>query len=507
MRSRFYQYPITPILASLMPLAYLASANLSQISASDVARLLVVLSGASIIFTLLAFLIVRDWPKAALATSLVILLVLSYGQIYRGFESIHFILGRHRLLLPVYGVAIVGLVYLILRSKRDLLPAVGVANVILLVLFLYSAVPVGIQFAKDAQSTTHRKAQIKQMVASGQSNLKPDVYFIVLDMYAREDVINEKYGYDNSGFLKQLEQMGFSVIECSQSNYPQTMYSLVSTLNMEYLTDVSSVNKDTVLPTDIPINHEEMVNSKTRVMLEKRGYKTVGFETGFGFSEINDADVYYSLDNATGELNNFETLFLNTTVYLAYTDYKITHTTQEDVNWEEYDESAEYHYRVRTNAIRNLENIQTVAGPKFVVLHLPVPHGPFVFNPDGTFAGNAVPEVPGYVNQLKFINQKMISIFSKIIAESDIPPVIILESDHGIDPKNPDYRMKNLMAYFGPQDMMAKLYPTITPVNSFRVMFDSLFGENLPLLPDYSFYSPEVVEFNPVYSPSSCPKK
>ena len=57
--------------------------------------------------------------------------------------------------------------------------------------------------------------------------------------------------------------------------------------------------------------------------------------------------------------------------------------------------SAEYHYRVRTNAIRSLENIQSVTGPKFVILHLPVPHGPFVFNPDGTFAGNAVPEDPG----------------------------------------------------------------------------------------------------------------
>ena len=341
----------------------------------------------------------------------------------------------------------------------------------------------------------------------GIPSLKPDVYFIVLDMYARADVLEDKYKFDNSDFLSQLEQMGFSVIECSQSNYPQTMYSLISTLNMEYLTDVSNVDETTVLPTDIALTREEMVNSQARVMLEKRGYKTVGFETGYGFSELNDADVYYSLDNATGELSNFETLFLNTTMYLAYTDYQITHQVQEDINWEEYDESAEYHYRVRTNALRSLENIQSVPGPKFVVLHLPVPHGPFVFNPDGSYAGNSVPEDPGYINQVKYINQKMLSIFEKIISGSEIPPVIILESDHGIDPKKPEYRMKNLLALYGPAEMQAQLYKTMTPVNSFRVMFDTVFGEDFPLLPDYSFYSQETVKYPMVFSPSTCPMK
>ena len=33
------------------------------------------------------------------------------------------------------------------------------------------------------------------------------------------------------------------------------------------------------------------------------------------------------------------------------------------------------------------------------------------------------------------------------------------------------------------------LYPTITPINSFRVVFNSYFGTNYPLLEDQSYYA------------------
>ena len=35
-----------------------------------------------------------------------------------------------------------------------------------------------------------------------------------------------------------------------------------------------------------------------------------------------------------------------------------------------------------------------------------------------------------------------------------------------------------------------KLYPTITPVNTFRLIFDTYFGGKYDMLPDISYFSP-----------------
>jgi len=50
--------------------------------------------------------------------------------------------------------------------------------------------------------------------------------------------------------------------------------------------------------------------------------------------------------------------------------------------------------------------------------------------------------------------------------------------------------MRILNAYRFPGDNKSTLYPTITPVNSFRVLFNDYFGAGLPLLKDQSWCSP-----------------
>ena len=67
---------------------------------------------------------------------------------------------------------------------------------------------------------------------------KPDIYYIILDAYARADVMQDFYGYDNSHFVEQLTDLGFYVAPCSQSNYAWTGLSLTSSLNMNYLQEL-----------------------------------------------------------------------------------------------------------------------------------------------------------------------------------------------------------------------------------------------------------------------------
>jgi hypothetical protein len=43
------------------------------------------------------------------------------------------------------------------------------------------------------------------------------------------------------------------------------------------------------------------------------------------------------------------------------------------------------------------------------------------------------------------------------------------------------------MAYYLPGSGKSKLYPSMTPVNSFRLIFDEYFGANYPLLQDKTY--------------------
>ena len=135
--------------------------------------------------------------------------------------------------------------------------------------------------------------------------------------------------------------------------------------------------------------------------------------------------------------------------------------------------------------------------------HIDIPHPPFVFGPNGEtytrsedMPGHDIPESDTtaweanqeklYIDQVLFINKQILPIIDEILAESQTPPVIILQGDHGTDGQN---RMAIFSSYYVPDDMRSQLYPAISPVNTFRLLFDSLFGTAYGLLPDVSYYS------------------
>ena len=71
--------------------------------------------------------------------------------------------------------------------------------------------------------------------AQASKSAGPDIYFIVLDGYARADVLAKYYGFDNGPFLEGLRQRGFQVSDASRSNYNWTFLSLGSSLNLDYI--------------------------------------------------------------------------------------------------------------------------------------------------------------------------------------------------------------------------------------------------------------------------------
>jgi hypothetical protein len=90
------------------------------------------------------------------------------------------------------------------------------------------------------------------------------------------------------------------------------------------------------------------------------------------------------------------------------------------------------------------------------------------------------------------MNDQIKLLVEHLLKNSPSRPVIILQGDHGGGYlsgwlKERD-RFGILNAYYVPDDCRRELYESITPVNTFRLLLNSCFGEELEKLPDNSFF-------------------
>jgi hypothetical protein len=151
---------------------------------------------------------------------------------------------------------------------------------------------------------------------------------------------------------------------------------------------------------------------------------------------------------------------------------------------------------------------------------LVLPHPPFVFGPNGEEVniGTNIEEMDdvafcedevmraGFHDQTLYTNRRIVPILRSIIQESPVPPVIILESDHGpTGYGGAQNRLANFMAYYFPaKDASHLAYSSITPVNSFRLVFNTYFGGNYPLVEDISYFSPYTGDLDYEIIPNTC---
>jgi hypothetical protein len=156
-----------------------------------------------------------------------------------------------------------------------------------------------------------------------------------------------------------------------------------------------------------------------------------------------------------------------------------------------------FHVNSQNFILEQLPQISKDPDPTFTFVHLLIPHVPFVFSKDGnivtdplfyngklSWPGDDEHLKLGYANQVEYIDRKIVEIVKTILAQSKTPPIIIIHGDHGLLDTN---RTEILNAYYLPGDGSLSLYPGITPVNSFRVIFNSYFGTDYPILPDISY--------------------
>jgi hypothetical protein len=147
-------------------------------------------------------------------------------------------------------------------------------------------------------------------------------------------------------------------------------------------------------------------------------------------------------------------------------------------------------YRRQTlYTLEHLKRIPEMKGPKFVVAHICCPHTPFVFGPGGEDIPFQdwwnVSDKQFYRGQYIFISTEIEKVIDALLKKSEIPPIIILQSDHGTRSGYPvgDYEWQKILnAMYLPGMDYGELSDSISPVNTFRLVLNHYFGTDYPLL-------------------------
>jgi hypothetical protein len=233
--------------------------------------------------------------------------------------------------------------------------------------------------------------------------------------------------------------------------------------------------------------------SLVRQSLEELGYTMVAFETGYYWTQVEDAGVYISPESSMASLltissglNDFEALLIRNSAGLILVDGA---TVLPGFVRSTLDHPLEIHRQRILFTLDQLGKLGKMSGPKFVFAHIVSPHKPFVFGPNGESVQQDENPLKGYRDQVAYLNARMIPLLQQIISDSASPPVIIIQGDHGGVETNTEDRLAILNAYYLPDNGSQQLYESITPVNTFRLIFDTYFGGNYELLDDISYFS------------------
>ena len=475
-------FPVYPILLGLIWVIATYVGNKSILpSASVMVTPLLVVTGCIAAVGLITQLFVKDWGKSAMVASSFFLFTVFHGYI-RDYTHTDGMAAA-----PIWLVLMLASIFIVLKITRPTgrLHLTVVSNVLCISILLvctYSAF-----FTKSEVAT--KEYDYTPEVVNSIHNPTPDVYYIIPDTYASFSVLENYLDYDNSEFYDYLVDKGFDVVYDSKTNYHHTILSVSSVLNMRYWTDEELGSEAA------RYLGNRMYQNPVADTFKEAGYTYVHIGSWWGFtSSNNQADI----TKEYSKLKEFPFALYRGTIWYDLADFL-------------FDMGGNHILReAHLGQFDSLVEVSKMPEKTFTFCHLITPHPPFLFDAEGNnTSGWMLPPDEWremYLDQLTFITTKLEETIGTILSNSDVTPIIILAADEGyagtdwqeywtsrgglktVVEDRPDLvfkRQGNLFAILNPYK--GELEVPISPVNTFKYVFNSLFDSNLDYLPDKYF--------------------
>jgi len=476
---------VHPILFALFPLIFIFGNNTGFISINDLFVPVILILGIVGIIWLILKITVKSSAKTSLVLSFGLIIFFFYGHFHNLLNDLSGEHIRNLFLIPVYLLIFTVVIFVLSRINSDLKNITKIINGIAITIIVMSSVNILMELSFDSSLEEFSNDNINSQL---NSNLygTPDVYYIILDAYAGHESLKKHYNFDNSNFLNELKKRDFTIVDNSRSNYAWSYLSLGSSLNMvhhNFDQNLGSKNYD--------LAYDMISKNQVGINFKELGYETINFNSGWG---------------PTRDLIDFDATFCKNTkfssdseLFVSILDYSIIKPIYSQFLADDK----------RDRILCQFEKLGQIneiyEKPVFVFNHFMIPHKPFIFGSNGEPL-TPVSLEPGqvetsfrnhnYIEQLQFANKKIIQSIDKILLNSKTVPIIILQSDHGSefpDSANEKNQIREKMANFNsyllPSGGEKILYDEITPVNSFRVIFNYYFNGDYVLLDDKSYWS------------------
>jgi hypothetical protein len=485
---RFHAVVLALLLFPLWPLLNFANHNREQLDADGFKIVALTFAAASTVaIAALGILDLvtrrRQRVGAGAATAMFVLLFFGYTEVHHGIVALFSSLGLARgenyvYLLVVVAVSVAAYRFIRSRSALALLLAFGVIANLLPALQL-------IGFALTSFTRGSAAPAVDQGLDDFDLVDRLNVYHIVLDGYARQDSLVRTVGYNNESFLEALEQRRFYVARNSYANYPTTFLSISSTVSMDYL----ATEKTPPFRERGRFYDAIQGNNPASHTLRKHGYRFVYLGSAWwdGSKCASDVDLCLSTSRAVRQ------------ALLSMTP--LTRFVREAGR------------SVVADIGARLDEISG-AQPVYLFAHTLMPHPPRTFTSnceqistlttsgDDTATLTFWGDKNGYIRDLECTNNQVLALVDDIL-ERDPSAVILVHGDHGtgfdvdwslaIDAwpdRQIEERFAILMSIRLPEPCKSHLYPSLSPVNLYRVVFACLARVEPQLAPDILYVSP-----------------
>jgi hypothetical protein len=463
---------IHPFIFAIFPVLHLYSLNYYVYPPNVIVKPLIIIIPLTGVLLFLFNRIIKNYYKSGVVLSAFYLWFFSYDSIRSYLEITDLVFFRHRYLLVLYLILIVGIILLICKIRIDFEKLTKFLNIVSIFISLSIVFNFVLLYNQKKTDIVQEYTATINSQRILQKNNFPDIYYIILDAYTGARSLKEILGFDNSQFINSLQEKGFFIALSSHSNYAWTPFCIASTLNMEYL------------PIEMEKSDPSIFSLKKGIMFPKAisENKVVTFLKSIGYDYI-DLSIW---NGKHREIEFSEGLIRKTVLSVPYVLHYLNVLLAR---------------KYILDSINALEMLQETKKPTFIYAHIMIPHPPFAFDKDGRKTLFFAKVKEGYLDQILYVNKRIMKIIDGILMKSKTKPIIIIQGDHGINGMTDEYgervsyeksvklRMNILNAYYLPDNGEKQLYDSISPVNSFRVILNKYFNTDYKLLPDRSYFS------------------
>lgn len=483
-----------PYFYSLFAILFLYSHNIDQIEIVEIMAATVCVIFILAILIMVVDVVIKNREKTAILAFAFVIIFFSHGHVFDliwGWEIGGILVGRNLYLLIFWIFLFCSVCIFVFLGKGSLKQANKIITVFTVVLLIVTSFNIGKHYIKNVLNKTGTSSAVEADQQNGRISAatQPDIYYLILDGYTSPRNLSTYYKFDDGAFVHYLQKKKFHVMEDGHSNYTTTFLSLLSSLNMKYMnTYFERYDADPRMPRQLAQMFEK---NAVADFLKSKGYKIVHFSSGYSSTNYNK---YADWNIYCGRLNEFNRMLIHTSL-LRLVEDRIS--------------GNDSRHRILCT-FEKIANVQkTISGPRFVFAHIVSPHAPYLFNAKGmpvdTTPLGLRPDglemwqlKEPYIEQVKFVNEKISQLVDKILAEANTPPIIIIQGDHGSASTGKwDTPSEALMqerlgifnAFYLPENGGKDINEFLTPVNTFRFIFNKYFNTQNALLENRYYFS------------------